>query len=384
MRQTRRIVREADRRRCAGVCDLRILLELRDELLTREAAILVGTAYCVAAVVEAVEGLLDFGIIERHRTCGGASERDVRDRHAPRQNSRHGGAKADRLCRPMRTRQLREHAIHPSVGRRLHAGCAALHVVLGIEMRARWIRRTARVNERQCAVMPPRHHRIEGRMEPEMTVEVEHGAIAAATRNRNRRTRVIVVRIAVRNDHVQAVDGATQEDYDEAFAAGVFAGSTRGPCVRAQQENSRGGEKRGTPDELPPANRLGAEFAKGLAFVAFCVHRFNPRATKYQPAVLSAWRARVCVACTRSRATSSQISCRTSAGSIAAREGFHGNAKNPGCAPVSREVTGVKDSLTTFCRRFIKPTLTARYSGLSRTTRDSRRLPHHEFGTAQD
>jgi hypothetical protein len=84
MRQARRIVGEADRRGCAGVCDLHILLELRDELLTRDAAILVGTAYRVSAVVEAVEGLLDFGIIEWHRTCGSASERDVRDRHAPR------------------------------------------------------------------------------------------------------------------------------------------------------------------------------------------------------------------------------------------------------------------------------------------------------------
>jgi hypothetical protein len=118
-------------------------------------------------------------------------------------------------------------------------------------------------------------------MEPEMPVEVEHGAIAAATRNRDRRTRVVVVRIAVWNDHVQAVDGATQEDYDQAFAARAFAGSTRGPCVRAQEENSRGGEKRGAPDELPPANRLDAEFIKGPAFVAFCVHRFNPRATDY-------------------------------------------------------------------------------------------------------
>src|SRR5712691_12651078 len=107
MRQALRIVREADRRRCAGICDLHILLELRDELLTRDAAILVSTAYRVAAIVEAVEGLLDFGIIERHRTCDGASERDVCDRHAPRQNSRHGGAKADRLGRPMLTRQLR-------------------------------------------------------------------------------------------------------------------------------------------------------------------------------------------------------------------------------------------------------------------------------------
>src|ERR1700730_6546945 len=102
----------------------------------------------------------------------------------------------------MRTRQLREHAIHPSVGRRLHAGCAALHVVLGIEMRARWVGRTTRVNERQCALMPQRHDRIEGRMEPEMAVEVEYGAIAAATRNRDRRTRVVVVRNAVLYDHV--------------------------------------------------------------------------------------------------------------------------------------------------------------------------------------
>ena len=124
---------------------------------------------------------LDDRIVHRHRTrrrrvpsamfATGIRPDRIRGTLAPRLTASVG---------PCLAGHHREHPIHPSVAGAFHARRAAFHVILGVEMRARGVGRSAGVNERERAVIPLRHQRGQRGMEPEKAVEVDHGAIAAA------------------------------------------------------------------------------------------------------------------------------------------------------------------------------------------------------------
>ena len=69
----------------------------------------------------------------------------------------------------------------------LHAGRAALHEVLRVEVRARRVGAADRVDRGEGAVLPQRQERLERRMQAEVAVEVEGGVLAAAARRGQRR-----------------------------------------------------------------------------------------------------------------------------------------------------------------------------------------------------
>ncbi len=73
-------------------------------------------------------------------------------------------------------------------------------------------------------------------MQPEEAVEID-GGIGAASRplNRERRARRVVVALAERHDHVQAVHGAALEDRDE-DALPRAAGCRRGAREKLRRE----------------------------------------------------------------------------------------------------------------------------------------------------
>jgi hypothetical protein len=74
------------------------------------------------------------------------------------------------------------------------------------------------MDERRGAIAKVGEQWSERRMQAEEAVEVERGAIfraRARPRHGDRRTGVVVDLLAVRDEHVQAVDGAALEDGDE-------------------------------------------------------------------------------------------------------------------------------------------------------------------------
>jgi hypothetical protein len=105
------------------------------------------------------------------------------------------------------------------------------------------------VHERESARLPQRHQRREVRVEAEVAVEVEHAAVLARTRQRDRRARLVVRAFAVGHDDAQAVDGAAQEHDDQALVAGQrLAGGRRG--------GGEGGAADGAPAEAGGRGQL--------------------------------------------------------------------------------------------------------------------------------
>src|SRR5690349_5938333 len=106
-------------------------------------------------------------------------------------------------------------------------------------MRSRVIRRSACVDDGQRLVVPQRLERGHRRVKAEEPVEVDRGShrLAARTRNRDRGPEAVIVRFAVRNDHVEAIDRATLEDRDHKLAACPDG------CSRAAKERRRKAER---------------------------------------------------------------------------------------------------------------------------------------------
>ena len=88
----------------------------------------------------------------------------------------------------------------------------------------------------------------------EVAIEVEHGAIAATPRDRDRGALLVVSRRAIRHDHVQTVDGAAQEDHHQPLAVAVVLERASSPGMRSEQNDTGGsGSEHRTPaDKFAP------------------------------------------------------------------------------------------------------------------------------------
>src|SRR5207244_3468172 len=114
-----------------------------------------------------------------------------------------------------RVRRRLQVTVHPAVLGRLPAGGAALHEVLGVEVRASRVGAAHRVDDGQALLLPEREQRLEGRMQAEEAVEVEGGVLAPAPRSGDRdagpeRVRVL---LAVGADRIQSVTGPALETH---------------------------------------------------------------------------------------------------------------------------------------------------------------------------
>ncbi len=198
-----------------------------------------GGKRVVASSAQTLVGRPFVLLLERVGRAAHAEFVDAADgerRRRSSERSRHGARERDptqRVAFPGRDLQV---TIQPPVACRLHAWRRGLHVVLRVEMRAGVVRRSARVDDGERPVVPERLERRHRRVQAEEAVEVDRRAhrVAAGTWNRNRRTQAVVVGVAVRDDHVEAVHGAALEDGDEQLAPGAGGGR------RAAEE--RGGE----------------------------------------------------------------------------------------------------------------------------------------------
>ena len=133
-------------------------------------------------------------------------------------------------------------AAEPAVGRALHAGRSALHVVLGVEVRARRAGRAARVHEGQRPRRPRRLQRGQRRMEREKAVEVDSPSRLARAwaADRDAGARAVVRGVAVRHHHAESVDGAALEDGHQHLAAPVGRGGGAGQEPRRRRHGSQG------------------------------------------------------------------------------------------------------------------------------------------------
>ena len=102
-----------------------------------------------------------------------APPRRLRGTVGPRATARNGDAGS--------RRRGGEAAPEPAVWRALHAGGARLHVVLGVEVRARGVGRAAGVHDRERPRVPEGLEGRQGRMQAEEPVEVD-GALGRSPR----------------------------------------------------------------------------------------------------------------------------------------------------------------------------------------------------------
>src|SRR5438552_17234726 len=108
-------------------------------------------------------------------------------------------------------------AIRPAVRGALHPGCARFHVILRVEVTARRIGRADRVNRGEAFVVPQRFERRQTRMQPEMTVEIHD----IRRGNGDARALLVILRLAVRTEHLQAVDRTALKEADETRTRGA-------------------------------------------------------------------------------------------------------------------------------------------------------------------
>jgi hypothetical protein len=113
--------------------------------------------------------------------------------------------------------------VGPAVRGGLHARRARLHVILRIEMTAGCVGRPDGVNRGEASGVPERLERRELRMQPEMPVEVHE----ALTRDGDAGPLLIVLRLAVGDDHAEPVDRAALKQADQG-AAGRRGGRAAG------------------------------------------------------------------------------------------------------------------------------------------------------------
>src|SRR5262245_7412053 len=115
--------------------------------------------------------------------------------------------------------------IQPAVLRALHTRRGALHVILRIEMRPCPVRGATGMNDRHLPRFEQRLERREARVQPEEPVQVD-GCVrrSAWSRDGQRGSRLVVRALAVRHDHVEAIDGAALKDGDQDLSPSVGSG----------------------------------------------------------------------------------------------------------------------------------------------------------------
>src|SRR5688572_31067258 len=111
---------------------------------------------------------------------------------------------------------VREHAIEPAVTRGLDARRGRFHEILRIEMRARWMRRTDRVQDAELVAREEIVQRLQCRVQTKETIEIDEiTANAGRRRHRDRATSRVVILLAKWCDHAETIHGAALEDTDE-------------------------------------------------------------------------------------------------------------------------------------------------------------------------
>jgi hypothetical protein len=218
-------------------------------------------------LVERLEALPRAGARRRH----GHAVLDVEVGHAVHRHRAHVPAQDARQDRPQRDgpegrgrfagRHPGEPAREPAVGGALEAGRPRLHVVLRVEVGARGVGRAAGVHDREAPIVPDRLERRERGVQAEESGQVEGGVRHARSRagDRDVAARGIVVRIAVRNDHAEAVHRAPLEDGDQDLRPGGGAplreGRAREEARRAAQREQ--GERAALHERAPRAGVHG-------------------------------------------------------------------------------------------------------------------------------
>lgn len=142
--------------------------------------------------------------------------------------------------------------VQPSVAGALHSRRRGLHVILRVEVGSGRIVRAARVNDRQIAAVPERLQWAEARIEAEESVEVECCSFTRfGTTDGDTRPRAVVLRLAVRHHHVQAVHGATLENRDELTRVATAPSGKRGAGQERRREAETHQGERAVLEENP-------------------------------------------------------------------------------------------------------------------------------------
>ena len=94
-----------------------------------------------------------------------------------------------------------QRTIEPSIFRGFDAGSAGFHEILRVEVRARSVRRSGSMHDREMFLLPERLKRREGRMQAEEPVEVDH----RLARNVDAGPHGVILRLGVRNNDIQAI-----------------------------------------------------------------------------------------------------------------------------------------------------------------------------------
>src|SRR6266851_1762728 len=208
--------------------------EITDPLLVERLESLPRAPVGAGADVEALDGL--------HRDCAHVTLERPRERRAHRDRAEWCLVRRPRLDR----------AGQPAVGRALDPRRPGLHVVLGVEMRARRVRRAASVDHREGPVLPERHQRSERGVQSEEAVEVDR-AVGLATLRRlepDRRTPADIAGLAVGHHHAKPVHGATLEHGHQHLAVRLrYAG-----CPQEESRRRRVGDQGASAglQERPP------------------------------------------------------------------------------------------------------------------------------------
>ena len=132
---------------------------------------------------------------------------------------RHGAERSPRKITFVARSFDGEVAIEPAVGGAFVVGRARLHVILGVEVRARRAWTADGLYRRQHLPIVKRLERRQRRMQPEESVEIDRAAgnVAQRLRNRDRGPHRVVSFLAVRHDDVQSVSSSTLEQADQHF-----------------------------------------------------------------------------------------------------------------------------------------------------------------------
>jgi hypothetical protein len=104
--------------------------------------------------------------------------------------------------------------VEPAVLGALDAGRAALHVVLRVKVRSRFVMRSAGMDDGEFAPLEERHERRHARVESEESVEIQGALGSAGSWHGDRRPAAVVRPLAVGDDHVEAIDCAALKDGD--------------------------------------------------------------------------------------------------------------------------------------------------------------------------
>src|SRR5262245_29983689 len=107
--------------------------------------------------------------------------------------------------------------VQPAVRGALETRRPGFHVVLRVEVRPRAVGRSAGVDDRQLAAIPPRLQRLQARIQAEEPVEIDCAAAGgvAGLGDGDAGPGAVVLRVAERYDHVETVYGAALEDGDQ-------------------------------------------------------------------------------------------------------------------------------------------------------------------------